>query len=514
MIKHTNYRELPGFSKLFCDFIDGNEFFDNRFPFNKKLTDTDALNTMANKFSGRAELSLLIQSSMNSIELNYKQKENLEAIANRKSLAIVTGQQAGFLGGPLYTLLKAKTAINKATELQFVPVFWVEDNDHDNLEASQAVVYDRDYKVRHIFCESEPQKNDRTCVAYKKYNDYIKIALDEIESCLPLNDYAQKVIEQLRKIYVPGKRWGIAFIELVNLWLADSGILFVSATKAREMGLFASLASKEIENLGKSTEIIKSANEKLEAAGYHIQAKSLPINLFLHNADKRNKIYFEENKFRIGEKIFSLGDLQMIAANDNTAFSPNVLLRPIFQDKVLPTAAYIGGPSEIGYCAQIHELYEYFGVSQPAILPRDSATIILPAIARFLEKNSLDASYFYRNYLEIETEVKKSINDNNINETFNSSKQSIDAIFESIDKIAASIDGGTSGAVGATKHKTMQLLSDLEKKINSAQTKKHSIIFNKYRQASNLIYPEGTHQERLISPISFMATMMTNEILD
>jgi bacillithiol biosynthesis cysteine-adding enzyme BshC len=511
-----NFSELPGFSKLFIDFINGEPFFNSRFPANAGLFSNDGFFEKQMNFKrDREQLIETIKDSMNCVKMSDVQVSNLNYLLNENALAVVTGQQVGFLGGPLYTVLKTFTTINLSEKLnshykeqyKFVPVFWLEDNDHDNLEASQAAIFDTEYKIEHLFCMEGVSKADRTCVSEREFDKTINKELGKLASILPVTKYKDDLISKLKGIYKPGISWGNGFITLLNSWFCNKGLLFIKASEVRKKGLFSKLANKELESVGMSESIINKANTLLETNGYHIQAKSFEVNLFLHDKNERHKIKKvspDEDKFDCNGKIYIADELKKLAEKEPQLFSPNVLLRPVFQDYVLPTAAYIGGPSEIGYTAQIKELYEYFTVPMPAFLPRHSASFLDNHTARFLEKQELEPNYFTKKFSEIESDLNNILFDKNIEKLFDKTRKLIRNNYEEIKNESAKIDPTLIRTGAAACHKSLEQLDSLEKKIQTAQKRVHDIVYSQYRQAANFFYPEGTMQERLYSAINFM----------
>ena len=512
------FDKLPGFSKLFCDFIQNKPFFDERFPGNKKIIeDASYLKNISEKYRNRKQIKSIIENSCLSIELNNLQKHNLEQLTKENTLTIVTGQQVGFLGGPLYTLIKISTAINlaekmdqKYADLKFIPVFWIEDNDHDNLEASQATIFNTDYDISHLSCMEGLSKRERTCVSERKFDNSILITIHNLSLFLPEEKFKQEIIEKIKSFYKPHKFWNDSFIELLNSWFSNKGLLFIKASEARKSGLFNELILNELEYIGNTQQIINEANEKIEQNGYHIQAKAFEINVFLHEGSQRYKIdksKADNSKYECGSNHFSIDELRNKAEKEPHLFSPAVLLRPVFQDFILPNAAYIGGPSEIGYSAQIKELYEYFNVSMPAFLPRHSASFIDNRILRFLEKQKLEPLYFTMKFIEIEKDLKNNLFDKEIEKVFEKARGQIKDNYDEIMEVTSKIDATLIRTGVSACHKSLVNLDWLEKKINSAQKRVNQLIYGNYRQASNFFFPKGTMQERMFSAINFMSVV-------
>jgi bacillithiol biosynthesis cysteine-adding enzyme BshC len=517
-----NFKDLTGFSDLFIDFIGRQPFFKERFRMNQQLFySSEILSERAESFEHRDILCKVIKETMNGIDLSENQEKNLKNLCNNKTLATVTGQQVGFLGGPLYTLFKAMSAIRLAEQLEneyetskanlnFVPVFWIEDNDHDSLEASKISIIDGTNEPRDFFASSSKQSADRKTVSNLTFRDDIADEISKLETALPETPFKEELVQKIKQIYEAGKSWRDAFIELMQYILVDTGILFLSASLLRESGVWRSLVKKELESIGTSTSLVNLANTILDINGYHIQAKTSDINLFYHESGERLKIEDisdEQQKYRIGDNEYHYTELREMAEEYPERFSPNVLLRPVFQDFAIPTIAYISGPSEIGYASQIRELYKFFDVFMPAFISRHSSTILTPRVKRFLRTSKLDQKYFMRPWRVIESELAEEIADADIENAIDQAEKHIDEDMKTIESEIGKIDKNYEQSVRAVKAKIDKLMEQLRKKAISAQKKQKSDEFAKYRQANSLIYPSGTLQERYISPVYFINQM-------
>ncbi len=496
------------FSHLFSEFIAGNPLLHSHFPA-QNIQPAD-WRTIAESFNGRNELTSAIISTMDGLNLSQEQNENLQLLAKPKTMAVVTGQQVGFLGGALYTVLKAYSAVQSAKQissemsLPVVPIFWIEDNDADSAEAAKTTILSAQNELIPIACSEE--LTTTIPVAYHKFGDEIVGVLDNIEATFPKSEFSEGVMLQLREIYHSGAGWTSAFTKLLQLMLADSGILFISASLARENGLFSRIIRKEIEEFGGTKSIIDHTSTELEKAGFHIQAVASDVNLFFHYDGKRLKLRSDDggNTYTAGEFHFSREQIIRCAEDNPEMFSPNVLLRPIIQDDIIPTIAYIGGPGEIAYLAQLHAAYKFFDVQMPMVKPRHSATFTPPSVVRFLEKNNFKPDFFMRSWQLIEKELVSRTADAGGEQLFISSTAKLKDVFASILQYASSIDQSLVGAVNAAQHHTEKQVEDLKKKINSSQKKRHDALFDKSYETTSILMPFGELQERNLSPISLL----------
>jgi bacillithiol synthase len=529
MTTSDSYQKLPGFSQLFNDFNAKLPFFKERFRMNQQLfTSSEILCDRANDFNQRDILLDVIRSTMNSVELTSSQKKNLELLANRNSLVAITGQQVGFLGGPLYSTYKAISAIRMAesleseyasanTSLCFVPVFWIEDNDHDSLEASKISLASKDMELHDFHANEKQQSNNRKSVSNLMFDEDIGEEIEKVESILLDTPFKAEMMDKIKEIYTPGKSWPDAFVQLMQYLLGDKGILFLSAAELRKSGVWKELVVKELDSIGTSQSQVRLANTILDINGYHIQATTSEINLFFHEDGKRFKIDEIEGKhqyYRINDKEYHYSDLQYLAHSKADSFSPNVLLRPVFQDYSIPTIAYVSGPSEIGYASQIRELYKFFNVFMPAFIPRHSATIVTPHTQRLLKNKKIDAKFFFRPWMEIEQELTKGLVDTEIDKSFAKIEEQVKTEMQLIEDRIGKIDKSFESSVRATQAKAQKLIDTLQKKLTSVQKKQNSEEFKKFKEASTLLYPKGTLQERYFSPLHFVNLMGRDEFIE
>ena len=288
---------------------------------------SEILSERADSFERRDVLCGAIKETMQNVVLSESQERNLKNLCNNKTLATITGQQVGFLGGPLYTLFKAMSAIRLAEQLEneyktsnanlnFVPVFWIEDNDHDSLEASKISIIDSKNEPCDFYASSSKQSGDRKTVSNLELRNDIADEIEKLTSALPETPFKEELVQKIKHIYAPGKSWRDAFVELMQYILADTGILFLSASLLRRSGVWSDLVKKELESIGTSTSLVNLANTILDINGYHIQAKTSDINLFYHENGERLKIEENSNesqKYRIGEKEYHYKELRELA---------------------------------------------------------------------------------------------------------------------------------------------------------------------------------------------------------
>ncbi|TAE21880.1 MAG: bacillithiol biosynthesis cysteine-adding enzyme BshC [Candidatus Kapaibacterium sp.] len=505
------------FSKLYTDFIGNEGLTALRFPANQHLfTNATPLKNIASANKHRSQIQDAIRETMRGVQLSTAQTSNLAALAESTTLTVMTGQQVGFLGGALYTMLKAFSAVIAAqklasthTELKFVPVFWIEDNDHDLEESSVVGMLNTQgeaYTLRSIF-DNVPE---RASVADVQYDAAVQASIDEAIQMLPSSEFVQEVAALLQESYTAGTSLTQAFVRVLHFALAESGVLLVSAASLRQRGLFGEIIAKELENIGVTEEVVAKSSAMLTEFGYHAQAQASAVNAFLHVDGKRHKINAErvsatEPRFKAGDKEYTAAELREHCAKHPENFSPAVLLRPVVQDALFPNAAYIGGPGEIAYLAQIKELYSFFGVLPTATLARHSLTILDNRTAQFLHKQGMSLDALLRTYDDLEKEVMKSAENQELAALLEQTRTAITQAYTALQPLVAAFDPTLDASTDRTKNQSLQGLDDLAGKIRKAQKRMEETTLGKLRKAHAFVYPAHVLQERSLPYLYFAA---------
>ncbi|SNS38309.1 bacillithiol biosynthesis cysteine-adding enzyme BshC [Granulicella rosea] len=310
--------------------------------------------------------------------------------------AVVTGQQVGLFGGPLFTLLKAATAIARAAEAErttgvpHVPVFWLATDDHDLAEVDQVALLSK-HAVETL---RVGLTSNGSPVGEAPLGPEISQVLDQASELLGW----APVCDLLRECYEPREGYaptlGGAFGRLMTRLFAGHGLVVMDAAGHYFHALGASALRAAIARAGELEAALLARTAELESLGYHAQVLVKPGSslLFLLDATTRQRLllrHLADGSWKAGNQTFTTGELLQILEDAPERISPNALLRPIFQDVILPTVAYIGGPAEIAYFAQSAVLYQAILGRLTPVLPRLSATLIEPAIGALLAQHEL-----------------------------------------------------------------------------------------------------------------------------
>jgi bacillithiol synthase len=276
-------------------------------------------------------------------------------LADPATRVIITGQQAGLFGGPLFTLLKALTAMKLAAQVErdhqvpVVPVFWIDAEDHDWPEVSGCTVLDGEMLPQTLRLADLPGAGERT-IAQLTLTDQVAATIDALVAALPGTEFTAEVAEGLRRAYAPGRGMAEAFGCWVETVLGEHGLIVYDASDPAAKPLAQHIFTKEIAQPGVTAELASRAGQALVDRGYHSQVTPHEgaISLF-HLASSREGIKAAGGAVTIGDRTMSLDELAAEAARSPEHFSPNVLLRPIVQDAIFPTICYVAGPNELAY---------------------------------------------------------------------------------------------------------------------------------------------------------------------
>ena len=301
---------------------------------------------------------------------------NIQRLSEPGTFAVVTGQQVGLFSGPAFTLYKALTTVRLAQSLSeqglpCVPVFWLATEDHDLDEVSQGATFDEEYNLLPLR-DSGDRPSPRSPVGEVRHTAEISAALSQLETALPEGESRSRLLQDLRECYVPGATWGESFARFMTRLFGRWGVILMDPLDESVHRLSSGVYQQA---LGKAAELragVLESSHALVQRGYHAQVHVVEDStlVFVARHGDRLALHQRDGKFFLdGSEEISLSELQSLLAERPLDFSPNVLLRPLVQDSLLPTLAYVAGPSELAYLGQAQSLYRALGRPQPVIFP-------------------------------------------------------------------------------------------------------------------------------------------------
>ncbi len=460
----------------------------------------------------RGALHNILQKQYEGRQVSEKTRNNLSLLQDKTTLAVVTGQQLGILGGPLYTFYKIITAIKLCNNLNeryddfnFVPVFWLEGDDHDFEEVKSVNIIDENNNLKKISYEDEiPEEENKGSVGFLKLNPDINRFFDELNAEMKNTEFKDDILGKLKSFYSEGRTFKDAFRDLI-FWIFDEhGLVIFDPQDPEVKKLLTPVFKKEISGFRAHSEKLVIVSAKLEEE-YHAQVKVRPINLFFHTDEGRYLIEPVENDFRLKRKRkkFTYDELQSTIEKEPERFSPNVLLRPICQDYLLPTAFYIGGPSEISYFAQVTPLYSIYQLEPPIIYPRSSATILEKNISSLLEKYDLNLEDVFTDTDILKNKILAIISPNSLDDIFSQVSNEIELTYDKLKEKLFEFDKTIADASTKYRQKSTHYLDELKGKALDAQKKKHEVTLRQVDKLSTALFPGSNLQERELNFIYF-----------
>ena len=431
-------------------------------------------------------------------------------LADRHTVAIVTGQQAGLFGGPLFTLFKALTAVKLAEQVSrdhkvpAVAVFWIDAEDHDWEEVRSCTVFDDTLTPRTVALPARPGVEPAP-VATVALDHSVLEALDEIERLLPPTEFRGSLISGLRRAYSPGVGMADAFGRWMEEVLGNRGLVVYDSSDATSKPIVSQVFARELSNPGHTVRLAALAGSDLTARGYHAQVHAQDDSLALFYLDGgRRAIRQQDGRFVVGDQHYTAPALVEQATSQPAGFSPNVLLRPIVQDTIFPTICYVAGPNELAYLGQLRGVYQHFGVPMPLFYPRATATILDSAALRFLTKYKLPLEALQAQDEAALNELLKTQIPPVVEESFTEAEKAIEAQMARLVSAMPALDPTLEGAARSTRERMLRDLQTLHGKMIQAAKRRDETLRRQFIHARALAFPGGHAQERTVGFLSFL----------
>lgn len=455
----------------------------------------------ARQGASRSRLQELFRKGLGDTAPSAAQRVSLEAVGDQRSVVAITGQQIGLLGGPLYTIFKIASTVTVAErmtahlERPVVPVFWLEDNDHDAAEAASAIVPQADGSIVHLAAW------DGTATRRPVHRQaFTTTDVDAIAAALGslTGPDADGVRARAAAIYREGRPWAEAFLDVLQPWLAHWGVLVVRGSHVVEQGLHAPMLAVDANDPTFFANHVAAADARLADAGYHSQARLAPYAFFLEHDGERHRLRpLDDGRCQVGATIMEAADVRTLALDHPERWSPTALARPVVQDAILPTIATVLGPAELAYHAQLADVYPALGIVRPTPLIRHMGTVLDPRTERLLEKTGATVESLWVPWEQRERTLAAELQ-----ATMGLREVDADAIAETaladVASAAHRIDPTLDGSVRAAQASIAKAIAQLDGKIRAAVKRTHADIIARNRSLAGAVYPADTLQERVM----------------
>ncbi len=503
-LRHT---EIPHSSSLFSDFqyhFDRVARFYEHNPHDARSY-AAAAQQIAYPEDRRAALVTALRASNG-------ESASLDLLSRPGTVAVVTGQQVGLFSGPAYTIYKALTAVRLAAQLSeqgtpAVPMFWLATEDHDVAEVNHAFVFGPDHRPIQLSVTA----NGGTVRPVGS----IPIAappLDALGQALAAFPYGDEVMEMVRAAYPAGATFGRAFRALLERLLAGRGLLFVDPLDESVRRLAAPLLQAAVrQDEALHVKLIERGQE-LEAAGYHAQVhvESKTSLMFLLERERRATLRRQNGEYASKERKYSAADLIDRAER----LSPNALLRPVVQDYVLPTVAYIGGPAELAYMAQSQVLYRELLGRMPVMVSRSGFTLLDARTAKLMDRYELNVPAFFHGEDGIRGHIAQRLVPPGLTEQFSQVRRTVSQSVERLREDLISFDATLAAATHKSMAKINYQLSKIERKAAHEALRRNERAAADAGYMAGLIFPDKHLQERYYSILPFLAQHGLADLMD
>ncbi len=481
--------ETECFSPFFIDYINKKEElapFYNAFPTVQNFK--NALESRQFKDENRSVLVEVLEEQYQGLDINSAVSQNIESLADSKTFTITTGHQLNIFTGPIYFIYKIVTVINACKTLKqaypdynFVPVYWMASEDHDFEE------------INHFFFEGKKYvwETDQTGAV----GHFDPSGLKEIANKLPKGTeffkeaYSQKSLTDAGRAYV-------------NHLFGEKGLVVIDADHDRLKDLFNPVIEDDLFTHSSEERVAKTSS-LLNDLGYKTQVHARQINFFYLDKGVRERIKKTDSGFQVVDTdiTFSDGEIRKLIQEHPERFSPNVILRPLYQETILPNLAYVGGPSEVVYWLQLKDVFDHFKTAFPLLMPRNFALVVPKAASTKWEKSGLSQRDLF---LSTEKAFEKWVKSNCDHEiTYTAELNKLKELKNSLKNKAAEVDSTLLQHIEALHTSFSKRIEKAEKKLVRAEKRLHEDRRKQIESVKEVLFPGGSLQERKDNFLNF-----------
>lgn len=490
LLSKIPFTSTNSFSQSFLDYIGGKESLK---PYYQALPDIENFKQQLENrnfpSTHRSIIADVLRRQYEGFDLSEKTETNIELLRDEKTFTITTGHQLNIFTGPLYFIYKIVTVIKACERLKarypdynFVPVYWMASEDHDFDEISHFRFNGRKLSWN----------TDQTGAVGRFKTKELKSIFDEIIS-MPV--FFQEAYLKRKSLAEAGRHY-------VNALFGDKGLVVIDADDHDLKHLLKPVIQDDIFH-NSPKRLVEATSEKLEKLGYKTQVFPRDINFFYLKDNIRSRIVETEDTYEVLDTDirFSESDLRAEIESYPERFSPNVVLRPLYQEFLLPNLAYVGGPSELVYWLQLKDVFNHFNTTFPLLMPRNFAGVITPNILAKIKKEDLSFEEIFMDENEL---IKEKVAANSAHElALTSEMERLNKVFSEVMTQAVNIDPTLEKLVAAERKKTENCIHKIEKKLLKAEKRNQETLVNRIYAIKEALFPGGSPQERKDNFLNF-----------
>jgi bacillithiol biosynthesis cysteine-adding enzyme BshC len=484
--------DTKAFSPFFLDYLEQKESlkpFYLRFPVLKNFDDQIREKGGSFPRENRRTLVSTLEKQYVKISAPEPVKRNIAALAGENTFTVTTGHQLNIFTGPLYFVYKIVTVINACRELSerypkfhFVPVYWMASEDHDYDEIKYFQLYGKKYTW---------ETNQKGAVG--RFNTE---GFRDLLSLIPGD------VTIFKEAYTKNKILSDAVRHYVNALFGGQGLIVLDADEASLKTIFRPVIEDDIFN-HTTAELVTKTDSDLSALGYKTQVHCRDINFFFLGNQLRGRIEKQHDEYCVLDSAlhYSEAALRKLIQEEPEKFSPNVILRPLYQEMILPNLAYVGGPSEVVYWLQLRRVFDHFKVPFPMLMPRNFAMVVDHTLQRKIDKTGLPLTSFFedKNFIFNQWTLSNSKHQLTVGEE----RSTVQKIYSELRKRAEAIDKTLGPFAGAEATRVINGLEKFERKLIRAEKRLHEDKLRQIETVKDALFPNGGLQERTDNFLNF-----------
>lgn len=487
-VEKIPFEKTAGFSRLFLDYIESKSQLAPTHSFEPSVDGFEkALSYRKLSADHRSTLVVVLKEQYEGLEISDVASKNIDLLKQENTFTVTTGHQLNIFTGPLFFIYKIVTVINICSKLgkefpeyNFVPVYWMASEDHDFDE------------INHTYIDNEKYTWDTD-----QSGAVGKFHLKE------LVDLAKKIpgrSDVFKKAYTESKNLADAARYYVNALFEESGLVVVDANHKSLKSEFVEFIKDDLVNHS-SYHNVNKRSKFLEDQGYKAQLNPREINLFYMDDGVRSRIEKKKDKYVVVDQDLEFSEVEILDLVERhpEKFSPNVILRPLYQEVILPNLGYVGGPAEVAYWLQFKEMFDFFKVDYPVLMPRNFGLYLNKNSQRKKQKLNL---LFEDLFTNVDVLKKKYVHSTNNRLDLASERDQVAKTYNTIRDLARNIDPSLDSHIMAKFQKHQECLDEIESKLVRAEKRNREDEMNMITYLHEYVYPGGSLQERRVNYLS------------
>ncbi|MEQ8686415.1 MAG: bacillithiol biosynthesis cysteine-adding enzyme BshC [Imperialibacter sp.] len=493
-VEKISLGETGQFSPIFLEYLAKNESLKDFYQYYPSVENAEKQIALKKAFpkKNRLRLEAVLNEQYGALDMSPKLRENIHALSEENTFTVTTGHQLNIFTGPLYFIYKIVTVIDACKQLKakypdyhFVPVYWAASEDHDFEEISYCYLYGKKYTW----------ETDQKGAVGRFMPHSLSKVLDEMPD-------RASVFE---KAYLDHNNLADAVRYYVNELFGHEGLVMVDGDHPDLKRIFAPIIKQDIEEHA-SNRLVEETTKKLDDAGFKTQVHAREINFFYLNSIHRDRIIEEDGIYKVNntDLSFTREELWQLLEKSPEKFSPNVIMRPVYQEAILPNLAYIGGPAEVAYWLQFKAVFDHYQLPFPMLMPRNFGLVVQKSQASKIEKLGLKLADLFMEGHEIR---KKYVRENSENDLLlGEEKAAFARLMEQVKAKAVAIDKTLDGYMGKQETRLLQEFEGMEKKLQKAEENNQAVAINQIESIKEKLFPGGSLQERHDNFLNFYLT--------